>query len=76
MLLGELRREMPAEVPVLFTRASRLAARQGDVIEAVRCVAEAASGDAVPSVLTEAGLAGALPDRAAEFEAALGRASR
>jgi LuxR family maltose regulon positive regulatory protein len=73
VLLGELRREMPAEVPVLFTRASQLAARQGDVIEAVRCVAEAAEWDAVPHVLTEAGLAGALPDRAGEFEAALGR---
>ena len=73
VLLGELRREMPAEVPVLFTRASQLAARQGDVIEAVRCVAEAAEWDAVPHVLTEAGLAGALPDRAGEFEVALGR---
>jgi LuxR family maltose regulon positive regulatory protein len=73
VLLGELRREMPAEVPVLFTRASRLAAGQGDVIEAVRCVAEAGEWDAVPRVLTEAGLAGALPDRAGEFEAALGQ---
>jgi LuxR family transcriptional regulator, maltose regulon positive regulatory protein len=73
VLLGELRREMPAEVPVLFTRASQLAAGQGDVIEAVRCVAEAAEWDAVPHVLTESGLAGALPDRAGEFEAALGR---
>jgi LuxR family maltose regulon positive regulatory protein len=73
VLLGELRREMPAEVPGLFTRGSQLAARQGDVIEAVRCVAEAAAWDAVPHVLTESGLAGALPDRAGEFEAALGR---
>jgi LuxR family transcriptional regulator, maltose regulon positive regulatory protein len=73
VLLGELRREMPAEVPVLFTRAARWAAGQGDVIEAVRCVAEAAEWDAVAQVLTEAGLAGALPDRAQEFEAALGR---
>jgi LuxR family transcriptional regulator, maltose regulon positive regulatory protein len=73
VLLGELRREMPAEVPVLFTRASRWAAGQGDVIDAVRYVAEAAQWDAVPHVLTEAGLAGALPDRAGELEAALGR---
>ena len=36
-------------------------------------MAEAAEWDAVPRVLTEAGLAGALPDRAGEFEAALGR---
>ena len=73
VLLGELRREMPAEVPLLFSRASRWAAGQGDVVEAVRCVAEAAEWDAVPHVLTEAGLAGALPDRAGEFEAVLGR---
>jgi LuxR family maltose regulon positive regulatory protein len=73
VLLGELLRELPAEVPGLFTRASRWAAGQGDVIEAVRCAAEGADWDAVPHLLTEAGLAGALPDRAAEFEAALGR---
>jgi LuxR family maltose regulon positive regulatory protein len=64
---------MPAEVPVLFARAARWAAGQGDVIEAVRYVAEAAQWDEASHVITEAGLAGALPDRAAEFEAALGR---
>ena len=73
VLLGELRCEMPAEAPVLFARAARWAAGQGDVIEAVSYVAEAAQWDEVSHVLTEAGLAGALPDRAAEFEAALGR---
>lgn len=73
VLLGELRREMPAEVPVLFGRAARWAASQGDVIEAVRHAADAGQWDQVSRVLTEAGLAGALPDRAAEFEAALGR---
>ncbi|MGH3246240.1 MAG: LuxR C-terminal-related transcriptional regulator [Trebonia sp.] len=72
VLLGELRRESPAEVPVLFTRASRWAAGQGDVIDAVRYAAEAEQWDAVSHVLTEAGLAGALPDRAEELEAALG----
>jgi LuxR family transcriptional regulator, maltose regulon positive regulatory protein len=73
VLLGELHSDMPAEVPVLFSRAARWAAGQGDVIEAVRCVAEAGEWGAVSHVLTEAGLAGALPDRAAELEAALGR---
>jgi LuxR family transcriptional regulator, maltose regulon positive regulatory protein len=73
VLLGELRREMPAEVPVLFGRAARWAAGQGDVIEALHYAAEAAQWDEVSHVLTEAGLAGALPDRAGEFEAALGR---
>jgi LuxR family transcriptional regulator, maltose regulon positive regulatory protein len=73
VLLGELRSEMPGEVPVLFSRAARWAAGHGDVIEAVRCVAEAAEWEAASHVLTEAGLAGALPDRAGEFEAVLGR---
>jgi len=73
VLLGELRREMPGEVSVLFARAARWAAEQGDVIEAVRYAAEAGQWDQVSRVLTEAGLAGALPDRAAEFEAELGR---
>jgi LuxR family transcriptional regulator, maltose regulon positive regulatory protein len=73
VLLGELRREMPGEVSALFARAARWAAGQGDVIEAVRYAAEAGQWDQVSRVLTEAGLAGALPDRAAEFEAELGR---
>jgi LuxR family transcriptional regulator, maltose regulon positive regulatory protein len=73
VLLDELRSEMPAEVPVLFSRAARWAAGHGDVIEAVRCVAEGAEWEAVSDVLTGAGLAGALPDRAGELEAALGR---
>lgn len=73
VLLGELRREMPGEVSVLFARAARWAAGQGDVTEAVRYAAEAGQWDQVSRVLTEAGLAGALPDRAAEFEAELGR---
>src|SRR5690242_20371700 len=64
---------MPGEVSVLFARAARWAAGQGDVIEAVRYAAEAGQWDQVSRVLTEAGLAGALPDRAAEFEAELGR---
>ncbi len=73
VLLGELHREMSAEVPVLFSRAARWAAGQGDVIEALRCLTEAQEWAAVPHVLTDAGLAGALPDRVVEFEAALGQ---
>jgi LuxR family transcriptional regulator, maltose regulon positive regulatory protein len=73
VLLGELRRETAAEIPGLFTKASRWAATQGDVIEAVRCLTEAADWDSLPRLLTEAGLAGALPDRAEELEKALGR---
>jgi LuxR family maltose regulon positive regulatory protein len=73
VLLGELHREMPGEASGLFARAARWAAGHGDVIEAVRYAAEAGQWDQVSRVLTEAGLAGALPDRAAEFEAELGR---
>jgi LuxR family maltose regulon positive regulatory protein len=78
VLLGELRAELPDEVATLYGRAARWNAGQGDVIEAVRCVAEAGQAeegqwDAAASVLTEAGLAGALTDRVAEFETALGR---
>jgi LuxR family maltose regulon positive regulatory protein len=73
VLLGELRCETPDEVPGLYSRAARWHAAQADVIEAVRCVAEAAEWDAAPQVLTEAGLAGALTERTAELETALGR---
>ena len=73
VLLGELRCETPADVPGLFGRAARWHARQGDAVEAVRCVAEAGQWDAAAQVLTAAGLAGALTDRVAEFETVLGR---
>ena len=78
VLLSELRAELPDEVAALYGRAARWNAGQGDVIEAVRCVAEAGQAedvqwDAAAGVLTEAGLAGALTDRVAEFETALGR---
>jgi LuxR family maltose regulon positive regulatory protein len=73
VLLSELHREMPGEAPVLFAQAARWAATQGDVIQAVGYMAEAARWDEVSRVLTEAGLAGALPDRAADLESALGR---
>jgi LuxR family transcriptional regulator, maltose regulon positive regulatory protein len=73
VLLGELRCEAAAEVPGLFSRAARWHAGQGDVIEALRCVAEAGEWEAAPRVLTEAGLARALTDRVADLETALGR---
>jgi len=78
VLLDELRSERPEEVARLYSRAAQWNASQGDVIEAVRCVAEAGQADsgqwdAAARVLTEAGLAGALTDRVAEFETVLGR---
>jgi LuxR family transcriptional regulator, maltose regulon positive regulatory protein len=72
VLLGELRGGLPEEVPGLLGRAARWHTRDGDVIEAVRCWAEAGDWEHASLALTEAGLAGVLPDRIGELEAALG----
>ena len=72
VLLGELRGELPQDLPALLGRAARWYARGGDVIEAVRCWAETADWEHASLALTEAGLAGVLPDRAEELEAVLG----
>ncbi|MGH3422784.1 MAG: hypothetical protein ACRDOD_24695, partial [Streptosporangiaceae bacterium] len=72
VLLGELRGGMPAEVPGLFGRAARWHTRDGDAIEAVRCWAETGDWEHASLALTEAGLAGVLPDRVGELETALG----
>jgi len=73
VLLGELRCELAADVPGLFSRAARWYAARGDAVEAVRCVAESGQWEAVGPLLTEAGLAGALTERVAEFETVIGR---
>ena len=72
VLLGELRGCMPEEVPGLLGRAARWHTRDGDAIEAVRCWAETGDWEHASLALTEAGLAGVLPDRIGELEAALG----
>jgi LuxR family transcriptional regulator, maltose regulon positive regulatory protein len=72
VLLSELNGELSEEVPRLLGRAARWYARGGDVIEAVRCWAGTAEWNYASMALTEAGLAGVLPDRAAELEAVLG----
>ena len=72
VLLGELRGGMPEEVPGLLGRAARWHTRDGDAIEAVRCWAETGDWEHASLALTEAGLAGVLPDRIGELEAALG----
>ena len=71
-LLGELRGGMPEEVPGLFGRAACWHTRDGDAIEAVRCWAETGDWEHASLALTEAGLAGVLPDRIGELETALG----
>jgi LuxR family transcriptional regulator, maltose regulon positive regulatory protein len=70
VLLGELRRT-PEEVPVLFGRAARWHAARGDVVEAMRCAAEAGDWDQASLALAEAGIAGVLPSRMADLEEAL-----
>ena len=60
VLLAELRRT-PEEVPVLFGRAARWHAARGDVVEAMRCAAEAGDWDQASLALAEAGIAGVLP---------------
>ena len=72
VLLGELRGSMPEEVPGLLGRAARWHTRDGDAIEAVRCWAETGDWEHASLALTEAGLAGVLPDRTGELEAVLG----
>ncbi|MBV9384206.1 MAG: hypothetical protein JO242_26520, partial [Streptosporangiaceae bacterium] len=71
-LLAELRRQLPDEVPVLFGRAARWYAARGEAVEAVRCSAEAADWKYASKALAEAGIAGLLPDGAAELETVLG----
>jgi LuxR family transcriptional regulator, maltose regulon positive regulatory protein len=70
VLLAELRRT-PEEVPVLFGRAACWHAARGDVVEAMRCAAEAGDWDQASLALAEAGIAGVLPGRMAELEEAL-----
>jgi len=72
VLLGELRGGTPEEVPGLLGRAARWHTRDGDAIEAVRCWAETRDWEHASLALTEAGLAGVLPGRIGELEAALG----
>ncbi len=70
VLLAELRR-VPEEVPVLFGRAARWHASRGDVVEAMRCAAEAADWEQASQTLAEAGIVGIVPDRMADLEEAL-----
>jgi LuxR family transcriptional regulator, maltose regulon positive regulatory protein len=70
-LLAELRQWLPQEVPVLFGRAARWHAANGEAVKAVTCSAEAEDWGFASQALAEVGIAGLLPDRAAELEAVL-----
>jgi len=73
LLTAELRRQLPAEVPLLAARAARWHAARGEAVEAVRCSAEAGDWDFASRALAEVGIAAALGGRAAELEEVIGR---
>jgi LuxR family maltose regulon positive regulatory protein len=73
LLTAELRRQLPAEVPVLAGRAARWHAARGEAVAAVRCSVEAGDWDFASRALAEVGIAAALGGRAAELEAVIGR---
>jgi LuxR family transcriptional regulator, maltose regulon positive regulatory protein len=72
VLHGELRRQLPQEVPALLGRAARWYGTHQDTLTALRYCAEAGDWDYFSRVLIEVGYAEALPDRLAELEAVLG----
>src|SRR3984885_11667414 len=73
LLMAELRRPLPAEVPVLAGRAARWHAARGEAVEAVRCSVEARDWDFASRALAEVGIAAALGGRGAELEEGIGR---
>jgi len=73
LLTAELRRQLPAEVPLLAARAARWHAARGEAVEAVRCSAEAGDWDFASRALAEVGIAAALGGRAPELEEVIGR---
>jgi LuxR family transcriptional regulator, maltose regulon positive regulatory protein len=73
LLTAELRRQLPAEVPLLAARAARWHAARGEAVEAVRCSVEAGDWAFASRALAEAGIAAALNGRAAELEEVIGR---
>ena len=71
VLVAELHRQIPHEVPVLLRRAARWHAAHGQPVEAVRCAAQAGDWDYAAHVLAEAGVAALLQSGAAELQAVL-----
>jgi LuxR family transcriptional regulator, maltose regulon positive regulatory protein len=70
-LLAELRQWLAPEVPILFGRAARWHAASGEAVEAVTSAAEADDWGFASQALADTGIAGLLPDQAAELEAVL-----
>jgi LuxR family maltose regulon positive regulatory protein len=70
-LLAELRQWQAPEVPVLFGRAARWHAASREAVEAVNCSAEAGDWEFAAHALADVGIAGLLPNQAAELEEVL-----
>ena len=71
VLLAELHRKLPQEIPILLRRVARWHAEHGKPIEAVRCSAEAGDWDYGAHVLADAGPVALMRQGPAVLEAVL-----
>jgi LuxR family maltose regulon positive regulatory protein len=71
VLLAELHRKLPQEIPILLRRVARWHAEHGKPIEAVRCSAEAGDWDYGAHVLADAGPVALMHQGPAVFEGVL-----
>ncbi|MGA3153522.1 MAG: LuxR C-terminal-related transcriptional regulator [Streptosporangiaceae bacterium] len=71
VLVAELHRELPQEIPVLLGRAARWFSAHGDGRQAVRAAAQAGEWDYAAEVLVQAGTAALLQGGAAELDEVL-----
>ena len=71
VLIAELHREIPHEIPVLLRRAARWYAGHDQPIASVRCAAEAQDWDYAAQTLAEAGAGVASPGSTADLEGVL-----
>ena len=71
VLIAELHREIPHEIPVLLRRAARWYAGHDQPIASVRCAAEAQDWDYAAQTLAEAGAGVASPGTTADLESVL-----
>ncbi len=71
VLMAELHREIPHEIPVLLRRAARWYAGHDQAIASVRCAAEAQDWDYAAQTLAEAGAGLASPESTADLQSVL-----
>jgi LuxR family maltose regulon positive regulatory protein len=73
MLMTELRRELPQDLPVMLGRAARWHAQHGQTLAAVRYAVQAEDWTGATQALADGGLVPVLLGGAAELESVLGR---